>query len=86
MAWAFFQSVEKVRWTFSTDFLMSRFSDRDAARKAAAARRKRLPQQAFCRHSISHEGESGAAPPVAEQASRFRGSGTIGGSGKSRES
>ena len=31
-------------------------------------------------------GESGAAPPVADAASRFRGCGTIGGPGRGRES
>ena len=51
-----FQAVEKVRWTFSTAFTMPRFSARAAGRKAAAARRKRLLTQAFCRHSIQHEG------------------------------
>ena len=50
------QAVEKVRWTFSTAFTMPRFSARAAGRKAAAARRKRLLTQAFCRHSIQHEG------------------------------
>ncbi len=32
------------------------------------------------------KGESGEAPPVADEASCFRGSGTIGGLGKGRES
>ena len=53
------QAVEKVRWTFSTAFTMPRFSARAAGRKAAAARRKRLLTQAFCRHSIQHEGAPG---------------------------
>ena len=51
-----FQAVEKVHWTFSTAFTMPRFSARAAGRKAAAARRKRLLTQAFCRHSIQYEG------------------------------
>ena len=38
---------------------MPRFSARAAGRKAAAARRKRLLTQAFCRHSIQHEGAPG---------------------------
>ena len=50
------QAAEKVQWTFSTAFTMPRFSARTAGRKAAAARRKRLLTQAFCRHSIQHEG------------------------------
>ena len=53
------QAAEKVRWTFSTAFTMPRFSARTAGRKAAAARRKRLLTQAFCRHSIQHEGAPG---------------------------
>ena len=53
------QAVEKVRWTFSTACTMPRFSAREAGRKAAAARRKRLLTQAFCRHSIQHEGAPG---------------------------
>ena len=50
------QAIEKVRWTFSTAFTMPRFFVCFAVQKAAAARRKRLLPQAFCRHSIQHEG------------------------------
>ena len=50
------QAIEKVRWTFSTAFTMPRFFVCFAVQKAAAARRKRLLSQAFCRHSIQHEG------------------------------
>ena len=53
------QAVEKVHWTFSTAFTMPRFSARASGRKAAAARRKRLLTQAFCRHSIQYEGAPG---------------------------
>ena len=35
---------------------MPRFSAHAAGRKAAAAQRKRLLTQAFCRHSIQYEG------------------------------
>ena len=52
------QAIEKVRWTFSTAFTMPRFFVCFAVQKAAAARRKRLLPQAFCRHSIQHEGGS----------------------------
>ena len=57
--WPAAQAVEKVHRTFSTAFTMPRFSARAAGRKAAAARRKRLLTQAFCRHSIQHEGAPG---------------------------
>ena len=36
---------------------MPRFFACFAAQKAAASRRKRLLPQAFCRHSIQHEGD-----------------------------
>ena len=57
--WPAAQAVEKVHRTFSTAFTMPRFSARAAGRKAAAARRKRLLTQAFCRHSIQYEGAPG---------------------------
>ena len=41
---------------FFDAFTIPRFSGRSAARKSAAARRKRLLAQAFCRHLIPHEG------------------------------
>ena len=41
---------------------------------------------AFWRNQKEKMGESGAAPPVADATSRFRGCGTIGGPGRGRES
>ncbi|MDY3984023.1 hypothetical protein [Dysosmobacter sp.] len=51
-----FSGCRKSPMDFFDAFTIPRFSGCSAARKSAAARRKRLLAQAFCRHLIPHEG------------------------------